>query len=90
MKVKCINSGGWIHQGRKFLWFDLPDKRCSGPKMNDILTVSGYYWSKGEKFYIIEEWSEDDSDGWISDMFVPVEENYEAVTYSAIKEKAQS
>lgn len=87
MKVKCINKLGWEIRNRKFLFFNLKNKRVIGPKFGDILTVVGSSWDMGEEFYDLKEWPESEG-GYESSQFEPLEEKYEEVKFKEIKEKA--
>jgi hypothetical protein len=83
MKVTCISGGRWEHSNRYFPF--ITHKTWKGPKINDVVTVEDSVWDAGVKYYVFVEWPNESYD---SQYFVPLEENYEAVTYSAIKEKA--
>lgn len=80
MKVKCIKPN-WVPWGRYVR--NLFGKR---KWKDDIVTVVDEYWSQGKKYYYLMEWPEGgqyDSKG-----FIPLEENYQSISYKEIKEKA--
>lgn len=92
MKVKCIkmwHSGWWLSNRfeKKYFWSKKKQVYKKGPKYGDTLTVTdeGYY--QGHKYFLLKEWPEE-GDGFLAEMFVPIEESYEKITFKEIKEKA--
>ncbi len=82
MKVRCNNSRGWIITVR-LLGVNLWRKSCKGPKRGDIVTVTGEEYYDGEMGYHLLEWPDG---SYLSTCFDPLEEVYEKVTTSQIKE----
>lgn len=90
MKVRCIKDfgKGWRSLKKaKFFWNKDKYIYENGPKKNDIVTVKGEYWSKGEKWYKLVEWPYEESGAFTARHFIPIEEQYEKVTFENIKEK---
>ncbi len=82
MKVRCNNSDGWSYKLR-ILWIKLWDVVTKGPKERDIVTVAGEEFESGERYYILMEWP---NGSYLSSCFDPLEEKYEKITTSQIKE----
>lgn len=84
MKVKCINEGWWV-ENRRFLWRRFK-RKVDGPKFGDILTVIDDDWEEGIRYYQLKEWPTKKEDGWQADCFVPMENQFERVSFEHIKE----
>lgn len=91
MKVKCINTSGlWECFGRSTLWglLPLPNKIVKGPKFGDVVTVVDTNWCEGDKFYELLEWPDSaDEVGYLANQFVPLEEQYEQVSFEQLKKE---
>lgn len=80
-KVRCKHGGKW--------YYIECDIRAKGPSKGDILTVTKEFWEEGKKYYQFLEWPvEDDESGYNAKWFEDIEDVYEQVTYSQIKERA--
>jgi hypothetical protein len=96
MKVVCIKkigaepgNGLWWRTDKKYtkgFWFW---KRTiipvvKGPKERDVVTIDKEFWDAGEKYYLFIEWP--GYGGYNSASFKPLQETYEEVKVSQIKE----
>lgn len=91
MKVKCIRGNGtWEHIG-KFIttgilfWKTIQKVYTTGPEEGDIVTVLSEFWDEGVKYYRLVEWPKG-TFGYDSRNFKPVEEQYDKIKVSEIKE----
>lgn len=89
-KVVCINDDGWV-EDKKYLWGLFTRTRdARGPKVDDVVTVLKEYYDEGVRFYQLMEWPFDKEGGYQADCFVPIQENFESISYSKVMEKESS
>lgn len=89
MKLKCIVNGSWLYADKwykRFFWSPKKNLPAKGPNNGDVVTLKNECWHDGVKYYCLVEWPNTGS--YNSKYFVPIEEKYEEVKLSAIKEKA--
>lgn len=88
MKVKCINSSGeWVEFKKKSFFRKEKWVKSTGPKYGDIVTVTEQTYHEGVLYYEFLEWPSKkpaDPDTWIAEMFTPLQEQLQAVTYSEL------
>jgi hypothetical protein len=88
MKLKCINKDRWIKTVTCFWGLLSWQKYLSGPKYGDIVTSTEDLWAEGEKYYALLEWPSDNHKiGFKASLFVPIEFEFEKVSYSKVVEE---
>lgn len=90
MKVRCISGHDhWqvVSKWYKKHWWSKPVReQVEGPKKGDVLTVLQSIWYSGKEYYMLKEWP---NQGFFDAReFVPLDEKFEEVKFSQIKEKA--
>lgn len=89
MKVKCITSTRPWRERKYIFWGNLYIGRwpVNGPKNGDIVTVISSDWDEGQEYYQLKEWPTEPEAGWDAAEFVPLQENFEKVSFEEIKKE---
>lgn len=89
-KAVCVNGGGWCYDKEFLFGLFKMTFNSTGPVKDEVVTVIGEYSDDGENYYVLKGYSEDIDDGYLSSCFVPIQENFQAITYEKVMEKESS